>query len=48
MKRTLLLCTILSFLISESVAQPFKFAFVADTHIGGETADEDLRAQLLT
>lgn len=43
MKRTLLLFTLLSFLLSKSFAQPFKFAFVTDTHIGGETADEDLQ-----
>ncbi|NEU08836.1 PQQ-binding-like beta-propeller repeat protein [Flavihumibacter sp. R14] len=36
---------LLAFLVSAVFcqAQPFKFAFVSDTHIGGATASEDLR-----
>lgn len=32
---------------ARSYAQPFKFAHVTDTHIGGETAAEDLRRTVL-
>lgn len=45
MKRVLLLTfTFFCFLLlGEVFAQPFKFAHVTDTHIGGNTAAEDLR-----
>ncbi|MFB5945320.1 outer membrane protein assembly factor BamB family protein [Albibacterium profundi] len=45
MKRVLLLSlTFCCFLLfGEVLAQPFKFAHVTDTHIGGNTAAEDLR-----
>lgn len=45
MKRVLLsiLTFVCSIIIGEVFAQPFKFAHVTDTHIGGNTAAEDLR-----
>ncbi|TPE46307.1 outer membrane protein assembly factor BamB family protein [Pontibacter mangrovi] len=42
-RRRLLWLLALVLQVSVSKAQSFKFAFVTDTHIGGNTAEEDLR-----
>ena len=43
MKRTILLITGFFAALCIAAQQPFKFAFVSDTHIGNQTAEEDLR-----
>lgn len=44
MKKVFMLLTLAVCLLAQpAVSQPFKFAFISDTHIGSGTAEEDLR-----